>query len=255
MARTPPVRTAGQRPFIAVVASVVLLGSVVLAFDEDRRPPSISADPEIVIQSDVADGGAVAVRVGPPTGSSVDGYITDRSRSMREATAGDIAVVSFAQLQTPADAIAAVGDDVEVLYVLLRVPLVTASPIAVAAAGDPVASVAAAIDLAVARLLQEEQAFLELLASDSLNNAEFEADAEQQADLLKTARTQIDEGAPLVHAVVVQGPLQQLQALQDAPMVRLVDPAPVATDAATSTFYGLVVSDEVTVRYGRNTIG
>jgi hypothetical protein len=235
MARTPPVRTAGQRPFIAVVASVVLLGSVVLAFDEDRRPPSISADPEIVIQSDVADGGAVAVRVGPPTGSSVDGYITDRSRSMREATAGDIAVVSFAQLQTPADAIAAVGDDVEVLYVLLRVPLETASPIA--------------------RLLQEEQAFLELLASDSLNNAEFEADAEQQADLLKTARTQIDEGAPLVHAVVVQGPLQQLQALQDAPMVRLVDPAPVATDAATSTFYGLVVSDEVTVRYGRNTIG
>jgi hypothetical protein len=255
MARTPPVRTAGQRPFIAIVASLVLLGSVVLAFDEDRRPPTISADPEIVIQSDVADGGAVAARVGPPTGSSVDEYIADRSTTMREATAGDIAVISFAQLQSTADAVAAVGDDVVVLYVLLRMPLAAASPIAVAAEDDPVASVTAAVDRSVARLLQEEQAFLELLASDSLDNAEFEADAEQQAELLKTARTQISDGAPLIHAVVVRGPLHVLQALQDAPMVRLVDPAPVATDAATSTFYGLVVSDEVTVRYGRSTVG
>ncbi len=248
MARTPPVRTAGQVPLIAGVALVVLLGGLVAQGDDARRPVDGSAEVQ-----DQADQGITSVssRVGPPTATPVEQYVADRTTAMQQATDIDVAVVSFSELVTAKQAVDLVGADVVVVSVMLRVPLETARPVVIRAEGDAVSAASDALAQLAGELAEEEQAQRRLLESDTLNDAAFEQDARDQAEALAAARGAAIGGQPLVHAVVVRGPLQALQALQQLPQVRLVDPAPPGTDPATSVFHGLLPSDTETVRFGR----
>lgn len=255
MARTPPARTAGQRPLIALVAVVVLgLAGSALSSELAARPePTAVPDAGPAAPQPSPEPGRDAVVVGPPRGAEVAAYVEDRTAELLEATATvDTAVVSFTEVLTVAEALTVVGDDVDVRAVLLRLPLDLATPqtVRVGPGDDVAAAVAAALDERLAPLAEEEASTRELLESGTVDDQDFLEEYERRLDELVAARQAAEEGE-VVHAVVVRGALADLQALVDAPAVRLVDPAPPGTDVATSVFHGLLPGDTETVTFGR----
>ena len=257
MSRTPPARTAGQRPLIALVAGVVL------AIAATSRPGRVTAAPgdgavpgggTAVGEEAEAEAGRTAEVVGPVRGTDVDAYVAERSGALLEAGEDvDTAVVSFSALLRIQDALLALGDAVEVRAVLYRLPLDLSPPVTVRVGpgDDPVAAVAASLEEQLGPIREEEDALRELLDSGTVDDAEFEAEYRRRVEALAAARTAIEGDGALVHAVVVRAPVEVLRDLQDATAVRLVDPAPAGTDAGLSVFHGLLPSDEDTVSFGR----
>lgn len=258
MARTPPARTVGQRPLIALVALVVLAIGATAVADEETARRSVddapSAAPVATRPSPSPEPGRRAEVVGPPRGAEVAAYVEDREAALRDAPATvDTAVVSFSDRLSVADALAAVGDAVTVRAVLYRVPIAQAQPRTIrVGAGDDVAGVVeAALQQQVAGLREEQEEAQSYLDSGTVEDEEFLADYERRVIEIDEALGAIEDGR-VVHAVVVRAGLAELQALQDATAVRLVDPAPPGTDVAVSTFHGLLPADTDTVSGGRD---
>lgn len=249
MARTPEARLAGQRPLIAVVATVVLLSGVAMQLDARGAATGGAqgtGDPA------AAEPGRAPQVVGPARGAQVTAYVADRQVALAEAPAEvDTAVVSFASLQTVASAQLLVGDALDVRAALVRLPLSGAEPFTVVSEGDLVAGVEAALAARVEPLVTEEAETRSLLEDGSVTDPAFLADYEQRVAELAAAIDAARAGAPVVHAVVVRGTLQALLALESVPEVRLVDPAPPGTDVATSVFHGLLPSDDDVTSFGR----
>ncbi len=255
MPRTPPARTAGQRPFIAAVATVVLaIGATSVA---GRLPaPGTGGDPapdqeQAAVPS--PEPGRSAQVVGPVQGADVAAYVDDRTTALLGAPADvDTAVVSFTDVLTPADAVALVGADVQVRAVLHRLPLPQATTRIVRVAADEDPSAALAADLAgrVDDLRAERQETVTLLESGTVEDQEFVAEYQRRVGELDAALGAAEDGR-VVHAVVVRGDLAALQALVGAVGVRLVDPAPPGTDLSLSVFAGLLPGDTETVSQGR----
>lgn len=248
MPRTPEVRLAGQRPLIATVAAVVLAVAVSQQLAAIR-----GADPaDGELGAPVAEAGRTSQVVGPAVGVTVAEYIAERQLAMAEATPEvDTAVVSFVALQTASGAAGLLGEEVEVRAALVRLPMPGSDPITVLVDGDAGAAVQAELAARVGPLREELDETQRLLDSDSITDDAFLADYEDRAAELAAAIEAVESGAPLVHAVVVRGPLPALQALEGVAEVRLVDPAPPLTDVATSVFHGLLPSDEDVTSVGR----
>lgn len=256
MARTPPARTAGQRPLIALVAVVVLAiaGSALAGqLSQSQEGPSTStASPDRVAQPSPEPGREVVV-VGPARGADVAAYVEDRTAALLDAPASvDTAVVSFSEVLTVEEALTVIGDSAEVRAVLLRLPLEMATPETVRT--ESADDIAAAVDAALAERLEpieaEEESTRTLLESDTVEDEAFIDEYERRIEELQAARAAAESGE-VIHAVVVRGALSDLQALVDAPAVRLVDPAPPETDVALSVFHGLLPGDDDTVSFGR----
>lgn len=254
MSRTPPARTAGQRPLIALVAGVVLAlaaTSLPARVADSAGPGGGAAAPGEQAEAEV---GRSAEVVGPVRGADVEAYIAERTSELLDAPETvDTAVVSFTTLLRVQDALLTVGDAVEVRAVLYRLPLDLAAPVTVRVGEgeDPVAAVASSLEAELGPIREEEEALRELLGSGTVDDAEFEAEYERRVEGLAAAREAVEGDGALVHGVVVRGPVEALQDLVDATAVRLVDPAPPGTDAALSVFHGLLPSDEATVSFGR----
>lgn len=254
MPRTPPARTAGQRPFIAVVAGVVLVIGATAVADRVPVQPDASAGPSddtLVVPS--PEPGRTAQVVGPVQGAEVAAYLDDRTAALLDAPEDvDTAVVSFTDVLTPGDAAALVGSSVEVRALLYRLPLPQATPrtVRVGPADDPAAALAADLGGRLEDLRADRDATLDLLDSGTVEDDEFLADYERRVAELDAAIAAASAGR-VVHAVVVRGDLGALRALVDAVGVRLVDPAPPGTDVSLSVFAGLLPTDTGTVTAGR----
>ncbi len=256
MARTPPARTAGQRPLIALVAVAVLaIGGSSLAAElreQQQEPTTPSAGSQEPAQPS-PEPGREAVVVGPARGADVDGYVQDRTAALQEAPPTvDTAVVSFTEVLTIEEVLTIIGDGAQVRGVLLRLPLELATPqtVRVGPGDDTAAAVEASLAERLEPVVTELEAQRELLESGTVEDEAFVAEYERRVEELESARTAAEEGE-VVHAVVVRGALADLQSLVDAPAVRLVDPAQPGTDVALSVFHGLLPGDEETVSFGR----
>ena len=254
MPRTPPVRTAGQRPFIAIAAAVVLATGVPQVLEAARAAgdgaPAATSDG---VPGPSPEPGRTAQIVGPVRGADVQTYVDDRLAALADAPATvDTAVVSFADVLSVQDARTLVGGDVEVRAVLYRLPLPQAAARAVRVGPDDDVAAALEADLGgrVDELAEERRSAVEFLESGTIDDEAFIADFEQRVVELDEAIAAIEDGR-LVHAVVVRGELGALQALVDEVGVRLVDPAPPGTDIALSVFTGLLPGDTDTVSEGR----
>lgn len=255
MPRTPPVRTAGQRPFIAVVAAVVLaIGATSVAGRQtaaagdgpDGGPTSPAAVPS-------PEPGRSAQVVGPVRGADVTAYVADRTAALRDAPDGvDTAVVSLTNVLGPTDATAVVGASVQVRALLYRLPLpqAVARTVRLGPGEDPSAALAADLEGRLAELRSEQAATVELLESGTVEDEAFLDEYERRVAELDEVISAAERGR-VVHAVVVRGELVALQELVDAVGVRLVDPAPPGTDLALSVFAGLLPGDTETVSGGR----
>lgn len=255
MARTPPARTAGQRPLIALVAVVVLAiggSSLTAELQARQQDPEPAAGPDTPAQPS-PEPGREAVVVGPARGADVAAYVEDRTTALQEAPPTvDTAVVSFTEVLAIEEVLTVVGDAVEVRSVLLRLPLELATPqtVRVGPRDDVAAAVAAALDDRLEPVVTELESARELLESGTVEDEAFIDEYERRVEELEAARAAAEDG-DVVHAVVVRGALADLQALVDAPAVRLVDPAQPGTDVALSVFHGLLPGDTGTVSFGR----
>lgn len=251
MARTPEVRTTGQRPFIAVVAAVVLAAGVQVQLDQ-QDAAGTDASPGGGDVGQLTDQDAATV-VGPPRGVPVAEYVADRQRAMAEAPADvSIAVVSFTELLQPVDLDRVLGGEVEVRLLLVDLPLSTAAPLTIAVAGDPAQAVRDRLTDDVGRFEEERAETQSLLEDGGLTDEAFIADYERRVEELSATIEAAGGGTELVYAAVVEGPLEALQALEGVGLVRLVDPAPPATDITVSRFHGLLPGDEDVTSLGRN---
>lgn len=253
MARTPPARTAGQRPLIALVAIGVLVVAGLSLPSQLGTQGGGSGGPAAPGQPE-AEVGRTAEVVGPVRGADVVTYVADRTAALEEAPEEvDTAVVSFSEVLRVEDALALVQDAGEVRAVLLRLPLELTPPqtVRVGAGEDPVALVDEVLASSLDPLVTEEQALRELLDSGTVDDAEFEAEYERRIESIVEAREAVEGDGDLVHAVVLRAPLAALRDLQGTTAIRLVDPAPPNTDVALSVFHGLLPSDAETVTFGR----
>lgn len=254
VARTPPARTAGQRPLIALVAVVVLaVAGSTLATDRARQDdPGAPAGPGAA-PAPSPEPGREAEVVGPARGAEVGPYIEDRTAALLDAPATlDTAIVSFSEVLTVEEAQTIIAGRAEIRSVLLRLPLELATPqtVRVGSGDDLAAAVEEALQQRLEPVVTELDAQRELLDSDTVEDEAFVAEYERRIEELEAARAAAEAGE-VVHAVVVRGGLADLQALVDAPAVRLVDPAPPGTDVALSVFHGLMPGDDDTVSFGR----
>lgn len=257
MARTPPARTAGQRPLIAGVALVVLAIGAVAVADEQTTGRAVDGQEEpgsgAAPTGPAPEPGRTPQVVGPARGAEVGAYIEDRTSALRDAPeAVDTAVVSFSERLSLQDALAVVADAGEVRAVLYALPLEQAAPhtVRTGPGEDPTAALEAALQEQVQVLEEERRSAIELLESDTVEDEEFLADYQRRVEELEAALAAAEDGR-VVHAVVLRAPLPALQDLVDATAVRLVDPAPPSTDVAGSVFHGLLPGDTDTVSQGR----
>lgn len=255
MARTPPARTAGQRPLIAAVALVVLAIGAAGVADEHAADRGADGQQQAPQQgaSAAPEPGRTAELVGPARGADVQTYVEDRTSALLEAPeAVDTAVVSFSDTLSVDDALTVVGGVDHVRALLFRLPLERATPRTVRI--DPGDDPAAALDQALAQQKQEleaeRQSAIELLDSGTVEDEDFVADYERRVEELEGALAAAEDGR-VVHAVVLRAPLEVLQGLVEETAVRLVDPAPPGTDVGVSVFHGLQPSDTDTVSHGR----
>lgn len=252
MARTPPARTAGQRPLIAVVAAVVLAVGGLAVAGADPAPDG-AGDAAAPRPLPSPEAGRTAEVVGPPRGADISSYVEDRTTELLQAPDGvDTAVVSFTETLRIEDALALVQGKGEVRAVLLRLPLEGNRPetMRVGAQEDPVAVVRQFLDGAAQPLRAEIDAQRQLLESGTIDDDAFEQDAERRIDEIQQVLDELDGDAAVVHALVLRASLDELQDLAGATAIRLVDPGPPGTDIGLSSFHGLLPSDDETVSFG-----
>lgn len=241
---------------------LILLAAAVLAFAgsyvhlqrfpdlrEARAGAAGSPPPEASDVPPVLAGGAVSV--GPPLGARPFDYITERHEALRAADGRRIAVVSFDDY-LPAEQVAAVlPEGVEVLAVQIKVPSEGEQPQHLEVAGGNVeAAVAEAVTAAAQRIAEEEAELRRLLDSGTVEDPAFAEQYRVDAERLKATRNLLQSGAPVVFAVVVDAPVEELTDLASHDAVRLVDLAPEETAVEQSTFYGLLPEDREEVTYG-----
>lgn len=254
MPRTPPARTAGQRPFIALAAAVVLAIGVPQVLEAARSAGTgdVAAGPDGPAAPSPEPGRSPQI-VGPVRGADVQAYVDDRTQALQEAPdTVDTAVVSFADVLTVDDARAVLGGVGEVRAVLYRLPLpqAAARTVRVAAGDDVTAALQAELEGRVADLQRDRDDAVTLLESGTVEDEAFVAEYQRLVAELDEAIAAVQDGR-LVHGVVVRAPLDALQGLVGAVGVRLVDPAPPGTDIALSVFTGLLPGDTSTVSEGR----
>lgn len=194
-----------------------------------------------------------ASSIGPRQGDDLGAYVAER-RPVLAALASDddvAAVVSFSEYVTAEEGVAALPEDVRVLRAQYRIPAEGERPREIDVdPADPVTDIEAAIAGALGPIEEEITEVEALLDSGTVEEREFEADLERRLSELVSVRNLLEAAPEIVFALVVEGPVDGLQALAEHTDVRLVDPAPPGADAADTAFYGLLPEDRDRASFG-----
>lgn len=218
------------------------------AAGEQDQDPSVGAPPDGGI--DPLD--VTARSVGPRRGQALDAYVAEREDALGDRAVDDtaVAVISFEEYVTAADALALLPDDARVLRAQYRIPAEGEQPRETVVDDDAAEGIDAAIAEALAPIEDEITEVEALLDSDTVDDPSFKADLERRRDELRAVRNLLQASPAVVFALVVEGPVAELRALSERDDVRLVDPAPVGADAEDTVFYGLLPEDRATASFG-----
>lgn len=213
--------------------------------------PALPGDEPVVEAQPGAPSGATAV--GPVLGAEVDEHIARRTAALQNAGQDPrVAVVSFDEYVTPEEAAEALPDGAEVLEVQYRLPAEGERPqrLDTDRAGL-VTAVRGAVAAALEAFAAEEDEVERLLESGTVEDEAFEEDLEVRLSELQTIRNLLATEAPVVFAVVVRAPGDDLRALSEHADVRLVDVAAKDADTQATVFYGVLPEDGDRATYGR----
>ncbi|MBW3619348.1 MAG: hypothetical protein KY461_03825 [Actinobacteria bacterium] len=191
--------------------------------------------------------------VGPRQDAELAPYVAERKAALAElpADGSAVAVVSFEEYTTAAEALAAVPGDVQVLRAQYRIPAEGERPQETLVPADgAIAGVESAVAAALAPIEDEITEVESLLASDTVEDPAFEADLERRLSELRAVRNLLEAAPAVVFALVVEGPVTELRVLAEHGAVRLVDPAPAGADAEETAFYGLLPEDREFASFG-----
>lgn len=259
---------ARNRPLLAFVT--VAIATAGAAVHLDRYPELMQAEARaraaaeqqtVRVPGESADGGSQsklaggAVEVGPPVGVDVGDYIADRSEELSslEIATPIVAVVSFDTYLQPAAVLELLPESVTVRFAQYRIPAEGEPPLETeVVGGDLAASIDRAVETALEPIKAEAAEVEKLLESGTVQDEAYEADYRRRLEELRAVKNVLETGAPVVFAVVVEGPVEALRSLADAEEVRLVDPAPPETDLGVSAFYGVRPEDTERATYGRD---
>ncbi|MDX1620592.1 MAG: hypothetical protein R3320_06360 [Nitriliruptorales bacterium] len=259
---------ARHRGVVAFVAVAIATAASAVHFD--RYPDILAAEAEAraaaerqtvrVPGTSAGDGqpslAGGAVEIGPPVGVDLERYITDCHEELAEFGDGEeaiVAVVSFDAYLEPGEVLERLPEDVTVRFAQYRIPAEGEPPLETeVVGGDLAASIDRAIGDALEPIRAEEAEVEKLIESGTVEDEEYLADYERRLSELRSVKNVLETGAPVVFAVVVEGPVGALQQLVDAERVRLVDPAPGETDLDSSAFFGVRPDDTDRATYGRD---
>lgn len=205
--------------------------------------------------ADVPGAGGTSAAVGPVVGADVGDYVERVNASLDDLRGDDPqpAVVSYGEYRTPGEVLASLPATAEVLSVQYRLPSEQERPQRLDTDRDGlVASVEEAVEVAREQFAEEEHEVQRLLDSGTVEEESFRADLELRLSELETIRDVLAGEAPVVFAVVVRAPPDDLRALSEHGAVRLVDPAPGDGDGSGVVFYGVLPEDQDRVTYGRD---
>ncbi len=245
-----------------VVVLLALLGSAV---HFNRYPDLLEAraaeraaalrqsvsQPDALLPADLASGVVVH---GPTVGVASADYIADRAAVLASADDGvRLAVVSFVGFVPAEFAAAAIGslDDARILRAQYRLPDVKARPLETeVVSGDVERSMERILAQERDLIVEEEESLAELLASGTMQDEAFEADARNRLDELRTIRNVLDATAAVVFSVVVRAEVEDLRTLAEQDGIRLVDLVPAEVEEEGSLFFGLRPDDVREVTFG-----
>jgi hypothetical protein len=207
----------------------------------------------------VLGGGAVAV--GPPVGADLEDYADERRAALAglDRDAVHVAVVSFTNYLSAADAGGLLPDELTPLRVQYRIPISEAVEVGQAdeelgeievTDGDLVAAVERVLDARVADIRAQEAEFQSYLDA-GVESEEYRRDFENRLEELKAARNILAGSGSIVFSVVVEGTGKALQSLASTRDIRLVDPAPGEADVESSAFFGIRPDDDRVATFGR----
>lgn len=205
--------------------------------------------PELGLQADLPAG---AVVHGPVLGTTPESYIDLRTAALADLDAGPaVAMISFASVTSVEDIVAALPEDARILRAQYQMPDARSSPLETEIVGsDLAASIDRIIEDEVGLLASEQQAQQELLDSGTIGSEEFERDARNRVEEIKTVRNLLVADGRIVFAVLVEADAAALRDLARDGVVRLVDPLPPTADPDTSVVFGLHPRDVNEVAYG-----
>lgn len=221
--------------------------------EAQRQAASPDPDPVATLPGETATTPQV-VTVGPALGEDLEAYVAQRQAALAGLPDAQraLAVVSLTAYADAAAVAEWLGPDTVPLQAQYRIPADDAAPSSVEVlGGDLEGAVSRAVAAARAPIAEEEQAAKDLLASGTVEDEGFREDLELRVSELQAIRNLLDSGAPVLFAVVVEGPISSLRALAERDDVRLVDPAPPGAAQDTAIFYGLLPEDADEASYGR----
>lgn len=201
----------------AVALIVVALGGLVFVLvssgDGDSDGSSLSA---------------TSNDIGPVAGTELATYIPEREKALSDASGTRLAVVSFDQYATEADAKAAVKD-VSVTKLLAAAPG--------GAPSEVTGSVAAWADEEVRASREERDELQRMLPT--VDDPAFRDYYQTEINNLTALIDRVNPGAPLVFAAVVRGDADDLRKLARGATIRLVDVGSSAKSPPDAVYTGL----------------
>lgn len=231
MAASVEERRARRALIFLVVSLVVLLaGAGVVYATRGGRSPGVAS-------TRLLPGGSSAPEaIGPANGDLVASYTAGRQQALQAAGGNRVAVVSLDQYLPAAKAGEMVGR-MQVLTVLAAAP------------GGLGSVVSGSIEQWQAEQRKTAEAdrksIQELLDSRSVGDPEFEAFYRSELVRLDALQKSLVPDGPVVYAVVVRAPVDELKALAAKPGVRMVDVG--QSDRAASDYRGLRPEERVKV--------
>lgn len=239
---------------IATAASAVHMDR----YPELQRVRQEAAQQDLRRPGDATTTGALAGGagdVGPAVGVDLQRYVADRRDALAALDEDErrLAVVSFDGYLTGEQAEALLPGSVQVRLVQYRVPVDGAQPLeSEVVGGELAASVERALAAELPAIAAEEAELRTLLDSGTLQDEEMVADHEARLSELQALRNLLASGAPVVFAVVVEGPVGALRELAAGEGIRLVDVAPSGAELDGSAFFGVRPEDDRRASYGRS---
>jgi hypothetical protein len=208
--------------FVAVVSVTIFVSILTLRDDAPRAATATTLPPETVTTV------PRPTEVGPPPGTDLAGYVTERKAALAAVTDERVAVVSLAKYSTQAQAKTLVGTTP--IQALLVAPPGTEPAVVT---GD----LAAWVRTQTAETTSERDEIKKLIPT--VTDPAFKTFYNQEVARLDKALKAFAPDSAMVFGVVVKGPAAALKALGAKAEVRLVDVAPNATPGDKAVYRGL----------------
>lgn len=219
------------------------------ALASPTEPATLPADDPVL---EPGPAGETGTAVGPVLGTRIDDHLERRSAALDEIGGEQyLAVVSFEEYVAPDAVLAALPEDAEIAEVQYRLPAEGERPQRLDTDRDGlVPAVEDAVDTVLEEFASEEQEVQRLLDSGTVEEEDFREDLELRLSELQTIRNLLATDAPVVFAVVVRAPGDDLRALSEHADVRLVDVAEADADMGSVLFYGVLPEDRDRATFG-----